>query len=186
MFIFKTEADQDRYSYLEKNDPYLTPVHEAGHAVASILLKRRFSYVIIYQRGYKGSDGAVIQNGRCYNNGRPITRDIKRRIIQVYQAGDIAEFFRLADCGVHFSEPGDDGDILWIARPIMNPMRTSDDAVIEDYCKHWDIDPQEESDLCMETCNLIANNWDKVCAVAMALKERHRLGYFEVRRIVLG
>ena len=182
MLFFPTKEDADKACALIENDIYGRCFHEAGHAVAHILLRRKFSYVRIYKTSYKGTLGCIRHSG--YSSLRRSQENIARRIIQTYQAGDIAESFYLSDRGINIG-PGE-GDIIYTSDDFRNPEEGSDTDMIKAFASDFEITLDEQTELNSETSELIARNWDKVHAVALALSKRKKLKYFEVRKIVLG
>jgi hypothetical protein len=152
-----------------------TAYHEAGHAVAAVVLRKQFRHVVI------GLD--VLSDGRRVNghlkwvgsgsfnpelDTEVRTRFICKRTAVVEFAGPIAGARLL---GRKRWGRGCDHDVLWAAKMINHISRTRDEA--RAHRKRL----QDKAE------RLVTEHWLSINAVAHALLAKRRLSYREVRKI---
>ena len=148
--------------------------HEAGHAIASILLRRTFKFVSI--RKWQGSEGRVHCNPsgdvwhKIYAKDTPEKkrRKLLEREIKVSQAGPIALLLFTTDCG-----------ILCIP-----DKKEPDFEEIREYQEIGGFSNEEIDVFEADITALLADHWFLVEAVAEALMEAKRLQYRQIRNIV--
>lgn len=195
----------DKYPQYEKiwlkEKDTIIAFHEAGHAIACILLKKKFSYVTIRAKE-KRFHGKVMDKTQ-WSNLRYILegyecpeqkkRKVLRRQISISFAGDIAvQLYFLSYHNLDLTtnkeddvEPydenkyqisispdyGDDGNI----KEYLDLMGLKGAAKDEEYVK-----------LYSKTYGLLYDNFAFICYVAKALLDKKKLGYFQVREIMKG
>lgn len=153
-----------------------TAYHEAGHAVMSIVLKIKFSFVTIRRRGY--SDGRV-QMGGCAPILKKHRNRIRREIIMLY-AGDVSEliYYHL-NLGLQLLSEGEEKVII-----MKDDSDDSDDNQILMFREGIELTDAEVSNLYAEAQRLVIEKWDSIQIVASKLIKSKRLGYFQVRRLM--
>lgn len=198
MYWFDKQCLQEAKKINWKTNPVITAHHEAGHAVACMLLKIKFSYVIVYKRRETTQGCVVFKNRFTGLKVALIKRDVSKikRYMIMFMCGDIATQWCLLQNFNITSENTNMDDVVIedaVIEDLMSHGSLSeqdflddDDIIIESLRKHISLSEQDFLDLYSLACDLLEENWLYVLKVAWKLQEERKLKYFQVRNLSGG
>jgi len=171
--------------------------HEASHVVACILLKKKFSYVVLYRRTYKGMYGRVAFNGYCAALFPRKNKCRKKlwfeRVIVMYLCGVVSDLFSWLEQEnrednknplLHLILLGKEPKAVELA--MMDSQDNTDDCVMSQYlkCLGGISDDDFYGELYYRALNIYGTYFRAISQVAEMLLLKRKIKYFEVRDIV--